>query len=52
MQRDELCPLLSVQEVMSLAANLKIGKNMSGDEKQQMVNRFIVQELKFLERKF
>ena len=37
MQRDELCPLLSVSEVMHLAANLKIGNQMTSDEKQQMV---------------
>ena len=37
MQSDELCPLLSVLEVMKLAANLKLGNCISTHEKQEMV---------------
>jgi hypothetical protein len=38
MQRDELCPVLSVIELMKFAANLKLGHNKSNTEKEHLVS--------------
>lgn len=37
MQRDELCPLLTVFELMTYAADLKVGHRMSHDEIRLLV---------------
>ena len=38
MQRDELCPHLSVMELMTFAANLKLGNRLSKEEKKMRVS--------------
>lgn len=39
MQQDELCPYLSVIEAMELAANLKLGNELSYHAKHLLVIR-------------
>jgi len=38
MQRDELCPVLTVNELMEFAANLKLGNHKSQNAKRQLVS--------------
>ena len=38
MQKDELCPVLTVDELMQFAANLKIGNHKTSKAKQQLVS--------------
>ena len=38
MQRDELCPVLNVIELMQYAANLKLGNYKSKTEKEHLVS--------------
>jgi hypothetical protein len=40
MQRDELCPVLTVSELMLFAANLKLGHHKTLKAKRQLVSRF------------
>ena len=38
MQRDELCPVLTVSELMAFAANLKLGNHKTQKAKRQLVS--------------